>query len=68
MLFGWIWVALVIGAIIALVVWGIRRLTERDRYSPIATAGADPLSIAKERYARGEITKDQFDQIKKDLS
>ena len=27
----------------------------------------DPLSIAKARYARGDITKDEFEQIKKDL-
>jgi putative membrane protein len=27
-----------------------------------------PLEIAKERYAKGEITKEQYDQIKKDLT
>jgi putative membrane protein len=31
-------------------------------------AGTDPLEIAKERYARGEINKEQFEQIKKDIA
>ena len=28
----------------------------------------DSIDIAKDRYAKGEITKEQYDQIKKDLS
>jgi hypothetical protein len=33
-----------------------------------AGRGDSALAIAKERYARGEISKEEFDQIKRDLS
>ena len=66
---GWWWVAglfmlIFWGGIIALVIWGIIRLTRHGT----VTAKGSPLDIAKERYAKGEITKEQFEQIKKDLS
>jgi putative membrane protein len=64
MLFGGIWMLVFWGGLIALVVWGVNRLTKRDDSKVQNT----PLEIAKERYARGEVTKDQFEQIKKDLS
>ncbi len=63
MLWGGIWMFLLWGGLIAFVVWGIIRLTRRDD----KTTKNNPLDIAKERYARGEITKEQFEQIKKDL-
>ncbi len=65
MLFGGLWALLFWGAIIALVVWVVKRLTGGDESTP---RQRDPLDIAKERYARGEITREQFDQLKKDLS
>jgi len=66
--FGGIATLLFGGAVIWLVVWGITRLTENKHTSGGTGAGRSPLDIAKERYARGEITKEQFEQIKKDLS
>ena len=62
--FGAIWMVLFWGAIIALVIWGVRRLTRNHD----SDGKKRPIDIASERYARGEITKDEFEQIKKDLS
>jgi putative membrane protein len=51
------------GSIIWLVVWAV----SRTRHEPQAGGRHDALDIARARYAKGEITKEQFDQIKKDL-
>ncbi len=63
MLFGGIWMVVFWGGLVALIVWGITRLTKRDG----SIIKPTPLEIAKERYAKGEISKEQFEQIKKDL-
>jgi putative membrane protein len=63
MLFGGIWMVIFWGGLIALVIWGINRLAKRA--GPHEKSSA--MDIARERYARGEITKEQFEQIKKDL-
>lgn len=68
---GWwmvFWMVLFWGVIVALVVWGIKRLTGRDGSGSSTSEKRDPLDIAKERYARGEISREEFEQIKKDLS
>ena len=64
---GWwviIWIVVFWGGLIALIVWGIKKLTERGD----STTKRNPLDIAKERYAKGEISKEEFEQLKKDLS
>ena len=62
MVAGWVWMVVFWGAIIGVVVWAISKLTgERTVSSPT------PLDIAKTRYARGEITKEEFESLKHDL-
>jgi putative membrane protein len=59
MIIGWL-------VIIGLIVWGVIAFSRRGVLT--YNGRQDPLDIAKERYARGEITKEQFEQIKKDLT
>jgi len=68
MVFGGIWMVVFWGAIIALIVWGITRLAGRGGSKPEARGRPGALDIARERYARGEISREEFEQIKKDLS
>ena len=61
--FGWIMWILIISLIFVLI-WSNTR--ERDKYLPF-DKNESPIDILKKRYAKGEITKDQFEQMKKDL-
>lgn len=67
--FGAAWMILFWGAIVALVVWAISRLSgDRERRGEQwRWESRSPLDIAKERYARGEITQEQFQQLQDDL-
>jgi putative membrane protein len=52
------------GVIIGLVVWAVRAMTDRkDRPSE----NGSPLEIAERRYARGEISKEELNDIKATL-
>lgn len=62
--FGGIGMFILWGGLIGLIIWGIIRFTRRDS----STTKQASLTIAEERYARGEISKEEFEQIKKDLS
>ena len=64
--FGWVMVALMVifwVVVIALAIWGIMRLS-RSRSGSKSNA----LEIVKERYAKGEINKEQFEELKKNLN
>jgi len=67
MMFGGLLMLVFWGGIIALIVWGVKKLVERGS-GPETGQKHDPLDIAKERYARGDISREAFEQIKKDLS
>ena len=62
MLFGGIWMLLFWGAIIWLIVWGVGQLTGGSRRDEDT-----PLEIARRRYARGEITREEFEKLRQDL-
>ena len=64
MLIGAVWMVLFWGGIIALAVWAVSRLGEGGRREQADT----PLEIARRRYARGDITREEFDQLKRDLA
>ena len=56
-----LWWILIIAAVIALVRWIMRQGGVRNSGSKSA------LDILKERYARGEIDKKEFEERKKDI-
>lgn len=65
MVIGSVWFILFWGVIIWLIVWGVRALTggppqRRDD-------GDTPLEIARKRLAHGEITPQQYEELKKVL-
>jgi putative membrane protein len=62
---GWVWILWI--EVIGLVIWGVIALVRRTSSTSNTSKKSNPLEIAKERYARGEITKEEFEQIKKDL-
>lgn len=69
MALGGLWLLLFWGMAIWLIVWAIRKVSQAGKGGDSGGhSEGSALDIAKERYAKGEIAKAEFDQIKKDLS
>jgi putative membrane protein len=60
------WVAIVVGVVL-LIRWLVQGTHASSPGGAVPGGGARALDIAAERYAKSEITKEQFDQIKRDL-
>lgn len=56
---------LILGGIILLVYWIIKQFVPGGASTPSSTSRA--LEILKERYAKGEITKKEYERMKKEL-
>jgi putative membrane protein len=57
--------AVILALLVAVIIWIISKALKSGNSSKTPTS---PLEIARQRYAKGEITKEQFEQLKKDLS
>jgi putative membrane protein len=57
------WMLLIVILVAALVYW----LAMEAKSKTKGMSGETPLDILKKRYAGGEITKDEFERMKKDL-
>ncbi|MFA5629055.1 MAG: SHOCT domain-containing protein [Dehalococcoidales bacterium] len=49
--------------IIVLVIWAVAKLIRSGK----SVSSNSAIDIVKERYAKGEITKEEYEQIKKDI-
>jgi putative membrane protein len=66
--FGLILMVLFWGGLIALGVWLVKAIFSPGQAShPPGGSAASPREILDQRYARGEITRTQYEQMKQDL-
>jgi uncharacterized membrane protein len=69
--FGFVWMVLLLFGVVALAMWLVQALfpAATDAASPPPRETTEtPVAIARRRYAAGEITKEQFDEIVRGVS
>ncbi len=70
---GWIMMLFMVlfwGLIIGLAIWFLGALFPRSsngKGNPESRSGDSAIEILRQRYARGELTRDQFEQMRHDL-
>lgn len=71
MIWGGLMMVVFWGTILALIVWAVQAATRREvgqvALPQPATRRRAPLEIIGERYARGEISREEFEQLRRDL-
>ena len=65
MIFGLIFMLLFIVGSILLIVWIVKQFTPGGTSTP--TSSSNALEILNERFAKGEISKEEFSEMKKEL-
>jgi putative membrane protein len=58
---------LAVAALVALIVWLVRRKPKAVAEPSQEARGDDPLRILQQRYAKGEITREEYQAMRDDL-
>ncbi len=67
---GWLFLLfglLILAGIVLLVLWAVRSMSGSAQHPQPPSSTNDACAIAKTRYAKGEITKEQYEEICKTL-
>lgn len=65
-IFIFVFIAIILIGIILLIIWLVKRVNHSGGSSTVRESNA--LEILKKRYANGEMTKEEFETTKKDIS